>query len=89
MGSLAGSNFYHDLTGYYVFCNLLHRFVGYTKRSMSQRIVITGEAFATEAIGRLRDKGFEVERLPGDLTEGELIDRLQGAWGYIAAGAGR
>src|SRR5207247_207616 len=54
---------------------------------MPNRIVVTGQTLTGQAVERLEQNSFVVDRAPGDLDENALIDRLNGAWGYILGGS--
>lgn len=56
---------------------------------MARRILVTGHTLTAGAVEQLTQYGFEVERVPGDLTEEALIGRLRGAWGYVLGGSER
>ncbi|MEV7597043.1 NAD(P)-dependent oxidoreductase [Kitasatospora sp. NPDC089797] len=50
-----------------------------------QRVVITG-AFPEQAEARLRARGLDVARLPGDIEEDKLVTELDGAWALVHGG---
>lgn len=52
-----------------------------------RRVVVTGTTFPGPVRGLLEAGGFSVETLPGDLTEGDLVAALDGAWAYVLGGS--
>lgn len=54
---------------------------------MNRRIVLTGDfTLSEEMAARFEDAGFTVDHVSGVLADSELVDVLQGAWGYMLGG---
>jgi lactate dehydrogenase-like 2-hydroxyacid dehydrogenase len=54
---------------------------------VSRRIVATGATFPEEVMRELEAGGFKVDTIAADLDEAEVIQALDGAWGYVLGGA--
>ncbi|MDH6132907.1 phosphoglycerate dehydrogenase-like enzyme [Kitasatospora sp. MAA4] len=54
-----------------------------------RRIVVTGGTFPEPALRALREAGFEVRTVGGDLDEEGVVQALDGAWGYVLGGSER
>ncbi|MDQ3964597.1 MAG: hypothetical protein M3277_11925 [Actinomycetota bacterium] len=50
-------------------------------------IVISGTTFPKAVSAELQARGFEIVSIPGDLDEESVVERLEGAWGYILGGS--
>jgi phosphoglycerate dehydrogenase-like enzyme len=58
-------------------------------RDDARRVVVTGATFPHAVSTELEAGGFSILSLPGDLSEAEVVEHLQGAWGYVLGGAER
>lgn len=54
---------------------------------MKKRIVITGSTFPSKYVKQLEAAQFEIVSAPADLTNKQLTEMLDGAWGYVLGGA--
>lgn len=52
-----------------------------------KKVLFTQCTFSDEEINNLKKNGIEIIKAPGDLSEKELINKLQGCWGYICGGS--
>jgi len=52
-----------------------------------RKIVVTGAAFPDAVTRQLAAAGFVVEFVAGDLPAAEVVEALQGAWGYALGGS--
>lgn len=52
-------------------------------------IVISGATFPDDGVRSLREAGFTVRQIPGDLRSQDVVRELHGAWGYILGGSER
>lgn len=55
----------------------------------ARKVVVTGATFPEAVTRELQAGGFAIESIPGDLTESQVVERLQGAWGYVLGGSER
>lgn len=54
---------------------------------ISMKVLFTFNAFSQKDIDLLKDKGIEIIPAPKDLSEEDLIQKLQGCEGYIIGGS--
>lgn len=52
-----------------------------------RKVVVTGATFPEAVARELQAGGFTLDNVPGDLSETQVIERLQGAWGYVLGGS--
>lgn len=52
-----------------------------------KKVLFTQCAFSDDEIKFLKKKGVQIIKARGDLSESELIKKLQGCWGYVIGGA--
>ncbi|WP_198045569.1 2-hydroxyacid dehydrogenase [Kitasatospora mediocidica] len=63
-----------------------------TERSAApggRRIIVTGGTFPEPCLRALREAGYDVRTVGGDLDEDGVVQALDGAWGYVLGGSER